>query len=398
MATTLIINPGSSSRKYALYIDSRSVLEIQFERSGNGFETCSHFSGTQQVCSMVSEDDFRQATIRVADEVSVYLQRAGLGAKLDLVVIRVVAPGSFFQEHRIIDEEYVKKLKEREASAPLHTPIIVRELEQARRQFPGALFIAASDSAFHKQMPYHAREYSLPCRLVEEYDIHRFGYHGLSVSSVVRRIHAVIGIQPERLIVCHIGNGSSVTAVKKGVGVETSMGFSPSTGVLMGTRGGDIDNGALLEVMKVKKMKPQDAELFINTATGLQGLSNDSDIRTLLDRKSRGDEVAVRTLRAFAYRIQKEIASQTVALGGLDVLVLTATASLRSADLRWLITRDLTHLGINVGEARNQSLIGKEGIISVPNSQVKVVVMRTDEMGEMSALASEISCRVKVMK
>lgn len=393
MATTLVVNPGSSSRKYALYQGGQPVLELRFENTSTGFEMCSQVSGTQQKCESIKETDFSEAFARVADAVGSYLFRNKVKQKLDNVVIRVVAPGTFFQRHAEIDDLYISKLKERENAAPLHIPVIMREILSAKKHFKQARIIAASDSAFHSEMPPRAREYSIATADINQFDIHRFGYHGLSVASIVRRIHPLIGLWPERMIVCHIGNGTSVTAVKNGKSVETTMGYSPSTGLPMGSRAGDIDNAALLELMRVKHWRPREAEMYINTSGGFVGMAGDSDIRSLLDRRSQNDATATQALNVFAYNIQKAVAAGTVALGGLDVLVLTATASVRSAELRSIILQGLAHLGVQISKDRNDLLVGKDGVVSVRNSVIKVVVMRTDEMGEMAHVAEQFDLK-----
>lgn len=395
MATTLVVNPGSSSRKYALYQDGHSVLELRFEDTNTGFEVCTQISEKQQTCNGINKAEFTDSFAYVAEVVQKYLFDFVDHRPLDAVVVRVVAPGSFFQKHAVIDDEYVAALKKREASAPLHIPIILKEISAIKKQFKHVLLIAASDSAFHSTMPALAREYSFPASDAKQFDIYRFGYHGLSVSSIARRIHAVIGQDPDRMIVCHVGNGTSITAVKKGKSVETTMGFAPGTGLPMGSRAGDIDNAALLELMRVKHWRPSEAEMYLNTNGGLTGIAKESDIRRLLDRRSKNDSVAIHALDVFAYNIQKAIAAQTVALGGLDVLVLTATAVVRSTELRCLILNKLTHLGVQVGQDRNEALVGGDGIISVRNSQVKIVVMRTDEMGEMSVVADTVRLKLR---
>jgi acetate kinase len=388
MGTTLVINPGSSSRKYSLYSDGRPVIEMQFEKTNMGFEMCSNFSGIRQTCESIKETEFFDAFSQVSEAVDAYLLRISVGKRLDNVVIRVVAPGTFFQNHTLINDEFIEKLKKREVSAPLHIPVIFREIKAAQKHFASARIIAASDSAFHSEMPPLAREYSLPINDVNEFDIHRFGYHGLSVASIVRRTHSLIGRDPEKMIVCHIGNGTSITAVKNQKSVETTMGFSPSTGLPMGSRAGDVDSAALLELMRVKNFRPSEVEMYINTNGGLAGMAKDSDIRRLLDRRSQNDTVATQALNVFAYNIQKAVAAQTVSLGGLDVLVLTATAAVRSSELRSIILNGLAHLGIQISKDRNDMLVGKDGVISMRNSAVKVVVMRTDEMGEMAQIAN----------
>ncbi|MCD5381167.1 MAG: hypothetical protein LR008_01165 [Candidatus Pacebacteria bacterium] len=391
MGTALVVNPGSSSRKYALYSDGQSILEIRFEETNTGFEMCSQLAGVQQICESVKETDFSDSFAQVAEVVNSHLVRISAGKKLDSVAIRIVAPGTFFQKHTEINDEYIKNLKHHESAAPLHIPVIIREIESVKKHYPAVQMIAASDSAFHSEMPSRAREYSIAVEDANEFDVHKFGYHGLSVSSIVRRIHSVVGIDPERMIVCHVGNGTSVTAVKNGKSVETSMGFSPSTGLPMGSRAGDIDSAALLELMRVKNLRPREAEMYINTRGGLAGMAGDSDIRRLLDRRSKNDATATHALNVFAYNIQKEVAAQTVALEGLDVLVLTATAAIRSTELRSLILSGLSHLGIQISKDRNDLLIGKDGVISVRNSQIKVVIMKTDEMGEMAQVASQFN-------
>ena len=336
MGTTLVVNPGSSSKKYALYNDGEPVIEIRFEKTNTGFETCLSVIGGQQTCESVSAIGFSDAFSKVFSSTRDYLKQANL-SELDSIVVRVVSPGTFFQKHAEVDKEYLDQLNKRQASAPLHIPTILKEIKSIQKHYPKIRIIAASDSAFHADMPPQARDFSIAVKDVKKFDIHRFGYHGLSVASVVRRIHSVIGQDPERMVVCHIGNGVSVTAVKGGKSVDTTMGFSPTSGLPMGSRAGDIDSAALLELMRVKNFRPTDAEMYLNTNGGLSGMAQDSDIRRLLDRRSKHDPVAVQALDTFAYNIQKAVAAMTVALGGLDVLVLTATASVRSSELRCLI-------------------------------------------------------------
>jgi len=389
MGTTLVVNPGSSSRKYSLYCDGTLALELRFEDTKSGFEMCSVVSGTKQICEGVDETDFTQSFGRVFEEVDKYLFRERVG-KLDSIVIRVVAPGTYFQQHTVITDEYIEKLKGLESIAPLHIPIILREIQNAKKYFKQAKVIAASDSAFHRDMPSRAKEYSLPVEDAQANDIHRFGYHGLSVASIVRRVHPLIGVYPKRMIVCHIGSGVSVSAVKDCKSVDTTMGFSPTSGLPMSSRAGDLDSVALLEMMRIKNWRPRDAETYLNTSGGLLGMSGgESDIRRLLDKRAQKDDQAIFALDKFVYEIQKAIASMTVALEGLDVLVFTATAAVRSSELRALIMARLEHLGMQISVDRNNLLVSKDGVISVRNSPVKVVVMRTDEMGEMAQVAQQ---------
>lgn len=394
MGTTLVVNPGSSSKKYALYNNGESVIEIRFEKTDAGFELCTSVIGGQQTCEGVSEIGFSDAFAKVFSSTRDFLKQQNL-PKLDSIVVRVVSPGTFFQKHAEIDDNYLSELNKRASSAPLHIPTILKEIKSIQKHYPKVKLIAASDSAFHAEMPIQARDFSIAKKDVTEFDIHRFGYHGLSVSSVARRVHSVVGCDPSRMVVCHIGNGVSVTAVKDGKSVDTTMGFSPTSGLPMGSRAGDIDSAALLELMRVKNFRPTEAEMYLNTNGGLFGIAQDSDIRRLLDRRSQHDLEATQALDTFSYNIQKAVAAMTVALGGIDTLVLTATAAVRSSELRCLILRGLTHLGVDISQDKNDLFVGKEGVISTGGSKIQVVVMKTDEMGEMEYVVRQLNLSIK---
>lgn len=380
MGTTLVINPGSSSKKYALFDGTTLLGEYRFERTGHGYEVCTSVLASGQTCRALKKDEYFGAiktVLTAAQEGETDTVFSGVG-------IRIVAPGSYFQSHRRITAEYIKRLKAQTTVAPLHIPSIVAEIEQVQKTLPKVPLIAVSDSAFHATLPPRARIYSIEKSIAQDHDLHRFGYHGLSAASVVRRLHSVLGDMPSRTIVCHIGSGVSVTAICDGKSVETSMGFSPSSGVIMGTRAGDLDAGALLELMRVKHWRPLDAQTYIQTSGGLLGLSGESDIRSLLDRVAQQDAEAEEALEAFVYQIARAVAGGIVALGGLDALVLTATVSERSPELRALLLAQLVAFGITIDTERNSSLVGRDGVISVHHAPIKVAVMRTDELGELA--------------
>jgi acetate kinase len=387
MGTTLAINPGSSSKKYALYRDGALVEEFVFESANVGFEACTMRRGEQQTCEALTPEQFADAFSRVAAETKAYCEREKVA--VDTIAIRVVAPGTAFQKHSVVDDAYLALLKEREAQAPLHIPSIIHEIKNARIAFPKVRIVAASDSAFHASLPPVAREFSIARSDAAECDIHRFGYHGLSVSSVINRLHPVIGQEFDRVIVCHIGSGVSVTAVKQGVSVDTTMGYSPVSGVPMGTRASDLDADALITLMRIKNMKISEATVYLNNHGGLFGLAGDSDIRHLLARRAARDEAAVVALSLFTYQLQKAIAASTVALGGVDALIFTGTAGFRSAELRTLIAGPLAYLGIVLDQDKNDVLVGKEGLVSAHTAPVKSVVIRTDEMREIARVAEQ---------
>lgn len=389
MGTTLTINPGSSSKKYALYHDGVMVREFFFESATAGFEARTSKRGDQQTCESIAADQYENALLYVAKECEEFC--ATEGGNLDSVAIRVVAPGTVFQQHTVIDEAYIALLRDKEQQAPLHIPSILHEIKSCQQHFPHIRIIAASDSAFHKTLPFVAREFSIEREDATQFDIHRFGYHGLSVSSVVHRIHAVVGQDPKRMIVCHIGSGVSVTAVKEGVSIDTTMGFSPVSGLPMSTRASDLSADAFLEIIREKKLKPSEATVYLHKYGGLLGLAGDSDIRHLLDRRAKGEQIATEALDHFIYHIQKSIAALTAALGGVDALVFTGTAGFRSAELRLLVAKRLRHLGVTIHEEKNDLLVGREGTISESDAEVKVFVMKTDETREIARIAEQFN-------
>jgi acetate kinase len=389
MAITLVVNPGSASKKYALYEENAPLFSMRFERTESGFEQCTERNGVRQKCAGVSAEVFKRPLphfLKAALEELIIKDYSALKR----VVVRVVAPGGAFQKHARVDDLFLHKLHASEFSAPLHVPHTVREIEAVRQLLPSAVIIAASDSAFHATLPPRARRYSIAPAEAAALDLYRFGYHGLSVASVVRRFHSVALERPGKLIVCHVGGGVSVSAVKNKVSVETSMGYAPGGGLIMGSRAGDLDVEALLSLMRARNLRPLDAKMYIETRGGLHGLLGESDLRLIIERRARGDKAAADALAMFTYAIGREIAAATVALGGCENLVFTGTAVERSPILRALICAEVAHLGLSLDETKNDVLIGRDGVASAHDSRVKIVVIRTDEMGEMALIASSV--------
>ena len=389
MAFTLVVNPGSSSKKFALYQDTALLLEAYIERSSNGFLMCSNLGGVQQKCDTLGAGAYKDSlgNFITACVESGQITEAG---SIDTVAMRVVAPGTYFQKHQEITKEFEAKLAAAEVRAPLHIPHIQQEIEAAQHFLPKARLVGISDSAFHSTLSKSARNYSLPTADVEELDLYRFGYHGISVASVTRRFNKVLGSVPERAVVCHIGSGVSITALKNGKSVDTTMGYAPGSGLIMGTRAGDVDTGALLFLMQQKNYKPNDAQVYLQSAGGLKALGGESDLRILLERRARGEEIATETLAAFIYQLQKTIGGYAAILGGLDAIVLTATASERSPAMRDMLLRSLQFLGFGFDTYENAACINRDGIISTKESAVTVAVIKTNEAEEMAHLSLTI--------
>ncbi len=390
MAITLIVNPGSSSKKYALYDGEGCIYAAHVEHDEKGITICLAVNDVADRCLSLGEESYHTSLL---DFIERALAEKVIASATDISVVgvRVVAPGTHFIDHRIVDDVYMRELKKAATRAPLHVPHTERELAVLRQALPHAKIVGVSDSAFHRTMPEPAREYSLPPSVTRMYDLRRYGYHGISMSSVCEKVARQLGGMPERMVACHIGSGVSVTAIERGRSLDTTMGYAPGSGLLMGSRAGDVDAGALLALMQERRLKPVDVELYLQTEGGLKGLSGESDLRTLLNRRVQGDTVATSTIDHYVYAIAKAIGAMTVALGGADVLVFTATAAERSPILRKLIVDRIAPLGILVDPNKNHFFVSKDGEITGVDSQTRVLVVKSDEAAAMLRICSVIA-------
>jgi acetate kinase len=389
MDTTLVINPGSASKKYALYANEKRVLEASFERVGDAFSACVVVNGMQKECDPLSDDAYYGAL-----ETFLSLIREK-GApyhpdQIQRVGIRIVAPGSYFTAHRRIDGFYEKRLNEMKDAAPLHIPHMQREIEAVRTVLPHAVLYGISDSAFHATIPSHARLYGIPEADARMLDVYRYGYHGLSVGSVARVLKEKQERVPSRTVVCHIGSGVSVTALRDGVSMMNSMGFGPTSGLFMGTRAGDLDPSALLYLMKKKKLSLAESESYVHDQAGFRGLVGSNDLRIVLDYATRGDGKAKEVVDAYFYQIQKQIGSALVTLRGIDAIVLTATASVRNPEVRRRVVEGLESFGVRLDTDRNDHFRGSYGVVSTEESPVQIFVIETEEMDEIVRIVEEM--------
>ncbi len=387
MAITLVVNPGSSSKKFALYRDRALLINAYVERSNDGFEMCTAVSGTQQLCENLDKNNFK-------DSLSSFLSLAKeknqitIFSEITKVAVRVVAPGTYFQSHRLVDTDYIERLKKLSDIVPLHIPHLLQEIESIKKYLPSAQIVAVSDSYFHRTIPIHARRYSLKEEESLKHDIYHFGYHGLSIASVMRKLSRISNKDFSKVVIAHIGSGVSVTAVKDGVSIDTTMGYAPGEGLIMGSRAGDLPSGALLALMQIKNLKPTDAQIYLQTSGGLRALTGDADLRLVLERKARGEKEAIEAIDSFVYQIQKAIGSYVAVMGGIDALVFTATASERSPLLRSLITEPLSFFNINIDKEKNDLCLSRDGVITGTGSLVEILVIKTDESDEI-LLATE---------
>lgn len=377
----IITNPGSASRRYALYEGNKRLLFCHLEEEDGGFVATYDILGKKNKVS-ISEADYKKGG---AFLISLLLEEKLISQKSEIAAIgfRIVAPGEYFSTIRKIDSEYLDKLKGASEKAPLHMAGVFSEIDKFSELLPEAIFVGISDSAFHSDMPDVSGEYAITSDM-REAGIKRYGYHGISFSYISLRMKDVFGSMPERVIVCHLGGGSSITALKSGKSIDTSMGFTPLEGLMMATRSGDIDIGAAIEIARNKKISIGEVEQYLNKECGLLGVSGySSDIRELLKKESEGDERSSLALKMFVYRIKKYIGSYIAALGGLDALVFTATVGERSYIMRSRICEKMGSLGIVLDEGRNEGFT-EEGFIEDASSRVKIAVIPTDETSEMA--------------
>lgn len=316
-------------------------------------------------------------------------------AEIGAVGHRIVHGGENFSQATIIDDEVIKAIEDCNDLAPLHNPANLIGIQACRALMPNTPMVCVFDTAFHQTMPEKAYLYGIPYEYYEKYKIRRYGFHGTSHSYVSKRAAQVLGAKYEdlKLIVCHLGNGASVSAVKNGECVDTSMGLTPLEGLIMGTRSGDLDP-AIIEFLCHKENKSVDEVLnILNKKSGVLGMSKSlsSDFRDLEDAYLAGDENAVRTMDAFCYRVAKYIGAYTAAMNGVDAICFTAGLGENSPFVRDKVCEYLGYLGVELDEEQNHKR-GENLIITTPRSRTKVLAIPTNE--EL-AIARETAALVK---
>lgn len=354
MASTIILvaNPGSASRKYALFAGSHERASLHFEWE-HGRIVCTLTKGAEQHSVHIELPNLDAASL---DAVRIFREQGMLakGEQISRIGLRIVAPSSYFLLDHEIDDEVMNHLKKAKVRAPLHIAATLHELQLLRSAFPETPIVGVSDSAFHMTKPDFAWNYGISLEDADRFEIKRFGYHGLSVSSVVRSLHKVEKLA-HKLIVCHLGSGASVTAVLGGKSIDTTMGYSPLEGVVMSTRSGSIDPQAVRALKDACRLDDEGVEDYLNNHSGLLGLGGSSDIRELLRREHDGDHRAWLALKTYVYSIQKAIGQMSAALGGADAIVFTGTVGERSAPIRARIIEQLHYLDFLLDHDANDS-------------------------------------------
>lgn len=382
----LVINCGSSSLKYQL-IDSQSeeVLakglceRIGIEGSSVTHQKADSGKKTEEVAMKDHTDAVKVVIEKLTDAEDGVI--ASL-KEIDAVGHRIVHGGEHFKGSVVIDEDVMKAIEECNDLAPLHNPANLIGIRSCQSVMPGVPMVAVFDTAFHQTMPGKAYLYGLPYEYYEKYKIRRYGFHGTSHDFVSKRADEILGKDRSELkiIVCHLGNGASVSAVKNGESVDTSMGLTPLEGLMMGTRSGDLDPAIIGFIAEKENKTAAEVIDICNKKSGVLGLSGiSSDFRDLVGAAAEGNGHAQTTLEAYAYRVGKYIGAYAAAMNGVDVIVFTAGIGENNAQVRGLVSQYTGFLGCSIDLEKNAEAVGVEKIISTPDSKVTAMVIPTDE-------------------
>ncbi len=392
----LVINAGSSSVKYQLYkMPEATVLaKGMVERIGEEISLLTHSCNGKKHDIEVEVKDHEKAMDLILET----LVSKDIGVISDISEIssvghRVVHGGEEFTGSVVIDDKVIASIEKFSDLAPLHNPPNLVGIKASQHGLPGAKQIACFDTSFHTTIPKVAYLYALPYELYEKYRIRRYGFHGTSHRYVARRAAKLMGKgkYDVNVITCHLGNGCSITAVKNGKSVDTSMGLTPLEGVVMGTRSGDFDP-AILFYLGDKGYDLKSLNALCNKKSGLLGISGVSnDMRNLTEIAGEDHSRAKLAIDIFCYRVKKYIGTYTAVLGNLDAVVFTGGIGEMAADVRAKICEGLTQIGIEISQDKNKTTLGKEGEISSDDSRVKVFVIPTNEEAAIANDTYELS-------
>ena len=393
----LVLNCGSSSIKYALYNmtdqsvitsggiekiglpDSCIVVKLNGEKYKMERPIQEHTAGVQWIFEVLTTGDY--AVLNSLEE-------------LDAVGHRMVHGGEKFNKSVILTPEVMEAFTACNDLAPLHNPANIKGVNAVSALLPNITQVGVFDTAFHQTMPDYAYMYALPYELYEQYGVRRYGFHGTSHRYVSQRVCEVLGCSPEgkKIITCHIGNGASIAAVKDGKCVDTSMGLTPLEGLVMGTRSGDVDAGAVTFIMDKLGLDTKGVSDLLNKKSGLAGISClSSDYRDVVGAIAEGNDKCRLAKDMYMYRIKKYIGQYAAAMGGVDIILFTGGAGENQSDVRELTTSGLEFMGVKMDPEKNRACRATEAILSADDSKVTVCCIPTDEE-LMIALDTQALC------
>lgn len=382
----LVLNCGSSSIKYKLFeMETKEVLaQGGIEKIGlpGSFLKLTLPNGEKKIL----EKDIPEHTVGV-EFIFQTLTSAEYGAiksldELDAVGHRMVHGGERFSQSVVLNKEVLDAFTACNDLAPLHNPANLKGVNAVSALLPNIPQVGVFDTAFHQTMPAHAYMYAVPYELYEKYGVRRYGFHGTSHRYVSQRVCEYLGIPAEgsRIITCHVGNGGSISAVKDGKCIDTTMGLTPLEGLMMGTRSGDIDGGAVTFIMEKEGLNATGISNLLNKKSGVLGISGvSSDMREVTAAANEGNKQARLALDMYFYRIKKYIGAYAAAMGGVDVILFTGGVGENQSDCREIACSGLEYMGVKIDHQINNNIHGEEAIISTADSKVKVVVIPTDE-------------------
>lgn len=382
----LIINSGSSSLKFQLLDFSKQVVMAQgiCERIGIDNSRLQYRRFEEEKIRLNAEFADHEDAVKAMVDILVSKKNGVIKSLAEIKAIghRVVHGAEQFAEPVIVTEEVKACIRKTFLWGPLHNPANLLGIEVCERLMEGIPQVAVFDTAFHQTMPPVAYTYAVPFEMYEKHGVRRYGFHGTSHQYVSERAADMLGVDiaDTKMVVCHLGNGSSLTAVKNGKSVDTTMGLTPLAGLPMGTRCGDIDPAIPGFLAQVENIGMDEVDTMLNKRSGVLGISGiSSDFRDISDAIERGNERAKLALDVFIYSIKKYIGAYAAAMGGLDVICFTAGVGENDDYLRYEVCKDLGFLGVEINQKVNTGLRSKEAVISTAASRVKVLVIPTNE-------------------
>ncbi|TYA69868.1 acetate/propionate family kinase [Seonamhaeicola marinus] len=383
----LVLNSGSSSLKFQLFLmpEEQIICSGQIERVGFEDAIFKFKTETKSIEKITAIANHKEGLKLVANQL--LDNETGVIKStndIDIVGHRVVHGGKHFSNTTIITQEVKDKIKELSSLAPLHNPPNLEGIEVAETIFSNARQVAVFDTAFHQSIPEHAYKYAIPNEYLDKHNIRLYGFHGTSHKYVSEKANEFLGQENSKIITIHLGNGCSMTAVKDGKSIDHTLGFSPVTGLIMGTRSGDIDPSILFHLAKNLDFSIDDLNTLINKKSGMRGLTGFSDLREIQKEAENGNKNCILALEMNAYRIKKYIGSYAAIMNGLDAIVFTAGIGENSSKIRELVCTNLDYLGITLDLEKNTLRSGEIRTINAKDSKTKVLIIPTNEELEIA--------------
>ncbi|MDX9812703.1 MAG: acetate kinase [Bacteroidales bacterium] len=383
----LVLNCGSSSIKYQLFdMTGNPVLLAKglLERIGINDSILTHKPVGKDSYKVINDIPDHTIGINLVMDALTDPKHGVIKDVMEIKAVghRVVNGGESYKESILIDNEVKKQIEICSELAPLHNPANLKGILSVEKLIPGVPQVAVFDTSFHQTMPDYAYMYALPYEYYERYKIRKYGYHGTSHKFVATKAAGFMGkdVRDLKIITCHLGNGASITAIRNGESIDTSMGFTPVDGLIMGTRTGEIDPGVLIYIADKEHLNVTGVNNLINKKSGVAGISQlSSDMRDLEIASEEGNPKAILALKMYAYKVKKFIGSYIAVLNGLDLLVFTGGVGENDFNMRAMICEGMENLGIVFDREVNHAVKGRDIVISKPESKVKVMCITTDE-------------------